>query len=203
MATLLLVRHGVTLSTGKRAGGRTDASLTDEGQAQAAAIADRLARRSVTAVYTSPIVRAVETARPIADRHDLEIVPTDGVQELDHGRWTDRPLKQMARTNLFEWVVRTPSRTSLPDGESFVSAQGRAVSAIEEIVAGLRDRATIVVTSHADIIKLITAHYVGMPLDAFQRLIIQPASLTTLLLPKHGDARLVGFNDVSHLAGLS
>jgi broad specificity phosphatase PhoE len=152
-------------------------------------------------VYTSPVVRAVETARIIAEPHRLEVAQVDGVAELDHGRWTDRPLAQMRRTKHFTYVVRTPSRVALPEGESFVAAQARAVAAVEDIVAAHPERETVVVTSHADVIKLLVAHYVGMPIDAFQRLVVAPASLTRLVLPKRGDARLVSFNDVAHLSG--
>ncbi len=199
MAHVVLVRHGVTPSTGRRAGGRTQASLTDDGRRQAARVADRLAGSALDAVYSSPIVRARETAEPIAERHGVGVEISEGVQELDHGRWTDRPLKQMTRTKLFEWVVRTPSRVALPEGESFVSAQARAVLAVEAIVASHPEQATVAVVSHADIIKLLVAHYAGMPLDVFQRLVVSPASCSRLLLPKRGEPRVIGFNDASHL----
>lgn len=199
MVALILVRHGVTPSTGERAGGRTSASLTEEGRGQAEAVAERLAGEKLAAIYSSPIVRARETAAPIAQRHGLDIALVDGVQELDHGTWTDKPLKQMANTKLFEWVVRTPSRVALPDGEAFVTAQTRAVLAVEEIVAAHPQRATVVVVSHADIIKLIVAHYAGMPLDAFQRLVVSPASCSRLVLPKRGEPRVLSFNDACHL----
>ncbi len=199
MATLALVRHGVTAATGKRAGGRTDASLTDDGAAQAAAVAERLARQRITAVHTSPIARARETAEVIAAHAEVDVFELEGVQELDHGRWTDRSLKQMARTKHFEHVVRTPGRVALPDGESFVAAQGRAVRAIEGLIADHRSDARLVVVSHADIIKLLVAHYAGIPIDLFQRLVVAPASISRLELAKRGTPRLVGFNDVAHL----
>jgi broad specificity phosphatase PhoE len=199
LATLLLVRHGVTAATGKRAGGRTDAALTDDGVAQAEAVAERLSVEDIAAVYTSPIRRARETAERITTRLGLEPRELTDIQELDHGRWTDRPLKQMARTKHFARVVRTPSRTTLPDGESFVAAQGRAVLAIEGIIAAHPEREAVVAVSHADIIKLLVAHYAGTPLDAFQRLIVSPASITRLMLPREGMPRIESVNVTSHL----
>lgn len=201
MATLLLVRHGVTASTGRRAGGRTDAALTDGGRAQADAVADRLGRSRVDATYASPTPRASETAERIAAAIGTEVEVLDGIEELDHGRWTDRSLKQMASTKHFEQVVRTPSRVALPEGEAFIVAQSRAVRAIESIVERHREDATLVAVSHADIIKLLVTHYAGAPLDAFQRLVIAPASISRLQLPKQGTPRILGLNDTGHLEG--
>lgn len=199
MATIVLVRHGVTEATGERAGGLTDASLTDDGRAQAEAVGRRLSGRDLAALYASPVVRAGETAQVIGEALGLEPQVLEGVRELDHGRWTDVSLEEMKETELFERVVRWPSRVSLPDGESFVVAQGRAVGAIEEVVAAHPDDATVGVVSHADVIKLLVAHYAGSPIDAFQRLIVSPGSVSVLSLPREGGPHVLAVNDTGHL----
>lgn len=197
----MLVRHGVTGATGARLGGRTPAPLSDRGRRQADAVAGRLVRSATTfaAVHASPVVRALETAAPIADRLDLEVEETRGVAEFDYGEWTDRTLKQVRRTNAWRWVQRTPSRFTFPGGESFRQAQQRAVEAVEELVARYTDRQNVVVVSHADVIKALVAHYAGVPLDLFQRLVISPASLTVLAVPREGDPRVLTMNDTAHL----
>lgn len=202
MATVVLVRHGVTAATGSRLGGRTSAPLSDGGRGQARAVADRLARSGTTFadLYSSPVIRALETADPIASRLDLELEELPGVAEFDYGEWTDRTLKQVRRTKAWRWVQRTPSRFTFPGGESFRSAQQRAVDAVESIVERHTDRQNVVVVSHADVIKALVAHYAGVPLDLFQRLVISPASLTVLEIPRDGDPRLLTMNDTAHLA---
>lgn len=197
----MLVRHGVTGATGARLGGRTPAPLSDRGRRQADAVAGRLIRSGTTfaAVHASPVVRALETAAPIADRLDLEVEETRGVAEFEYGEWTDRTLKQVRRTNAWRWVQRTPSRFTFPGGESFRQAQQRAVEAVEELVTRYTDRQNVVVVSHADVIKALVAHYAGVPLDLFQRLVISPASLTVLAVPREGDPRVLTMNDTAHL----
>ncbi len=199
MVTVILVRHAVTAATGKRLGGRTPAPLSEEGRAQATAAADRLADLPVTAVYSSPIVRTVETAHEIAGRHGLEVRELEGVQEFDYGTWTDRPLGQLRRTKLWRAIQGAPSRVTFPQGESFREAQSRAVDALERLVRLHSDRAVVVVVSHADVIKAIIAHYAGIPLDMFQRLVVGPASVSVLSLPREGPPSVLRFNDTGPL----
>lgn len=202
MARVVLVRHGVTGATGTRLGGRTPAPLSEDGRTQAGAVASRLAGSGTTfaGVHSSPVVRALETAQPIGGALDLEVEELPGVAEFDYGDWTDRTLKQVRRTKAWRWVQATPSRFTFPDGESFPQAQLRAVTAIEELVGHYTDRQSVVVVSHADVIKALVAHYAGIPLDLFQRLVISPASLTVLAVPREGVPRLLTMNDTAHLA---
>ncbi len=195
MATVVLVRHALTEATGKRLGGRTPTPLSGRGRAQAEAVADRLASLKVVAVYTSPVARTAETAASIAARLGLPVRELEGVNEFDYGRWTDRPLGQLRRTRLWSAILQSPSRVTFPDGESFRQAQQRAVDALEAVVRHHTDRQTVVIVSHADVIKTIVAHYVGVPLDLFQRLVVDPASVSILSLPRAGVPRLLRFND--------
>ncbi len=201
MATVVLVRHGMTGATGTRLGGRTPAPLSEGGRAQADAVADRLAASGATfaGVHSSPVVRTLETADPIGGALGLEVEELHGVAEFDYGEWTDRTLKQVRRTNAWRSVQRTPSRFTFPGGESFRAVQRRAVDAVEGLVDRYTDRQNVIVVSHADVIKTLVAHYAGVPLDLFQRLTVFPASLSVLVVPREGAPRLVSMNDTAHL----
>jgi probable phosphoglycerate mutase len=195
MTRLLLVRHAPTPETGTRLTGRAgNVSLGPTGESHAQAAADRLAGTKLKAVYASPITRTRETAAIIAQPHGLTPTIEDGVQEIDFGAWTGRTLKSLQRLSLWSQVQRVPSRVRFPEGESFVDAQNRAVDAIERIARDV-GKATAVVVSHSDVIKLILAHYLGQPLDLFQRINITTASVSELVLPKGGSPIVGAIND--------
>lgn len=198
MTTVLLIRHATTAATGKRLGGRTPASLDAAGIAQAEACAARLADVPLKALYASPLPRTAETAAIVGAAHGLEAQPLDGVIELDFGDWTDRPLAQVARTKLWKVIQERPSAVQFPNGELMRDAQARAVAAIDQVVAA-HPRSVVGVVSHADIIKLLVAFYVGTPLDLFQRLHVSPASVTSLELSAAGRPALSRLNDDGHL----
>lgn len=182
MATIVLLRHATTAATGKRLGGWTPGVHLDEaGIAQAEAAAQRLAELPVEAVYASPLERTQETAKHVAKVHGLKVRTRRDVGEVDYGEWTDQPLGQLRRRSLWPVIQSTPSRVTFPGGESIRGAQSRAVEALETMAAEHRDR-TVVVVSHADIIKAALAHFLGMPLDTFQRLHVAPASVSVLHL---------------------
>lgn len=186
MTTVFLVRHGVTSHTGHRLTGRMpDVHLTDEGRAQADAVAEGLQRFPIKAVYSSPIDRTMQTARPIAARHGLKVQVRRGLTELEFGRWTDKSFKALRRTKLWPVIQRWPSGARFPDGESFLEAQQRAVKELEALrVRHPRD--AICCVSHADLIKLAVAHYLGMHLDMFQRIDIGPGSVTAIAVGRSG-----------------
>lgn len=194
MATVLLVRHATTAATGKRLGGWTDASLDERGVGQAEAAAERLSGLDVAAVYASPIVRTQETARIVAEPHGLKVRTRKGLGEVDYGDWTDQSLGQLRRRKLWKVIQSTPSRVQFPGGGTIRGAQADAVDAIEKI-ATAHDGETVLAVSHADVIKAVVAHYLGMPLDTFQRLVVSPASTTVLHLPDGGHPMLLRFND--------
>ncbi len=200
MTTLVLVRHATTASTGKRLGGWTPGvHLDDRGRDQAEAAARRLAEVPIAAVYASPLERTQETARILARPHGLRVRTRRGIGEVDFGQWTDRPLGQLRRRKAWEVVQHTPSRVTFPGGESIRAAQARAVDTLEGLTAQHRDEAVIVV-SHADIIKAAVAHFLAMPLDAFQRLAVSPASVSVIHLPDGAAPVLSRFNDTGPIA---
>lgn len=201
MATVLLVRHATTASTGKRLGGWTSGvHLDDRGRAQAEAVGERLVDHEVAAVYASPLERTQETAKAIASACGLRVRTRRGIGEVDYGEWTDRPLGTLRRRKDWQVIQHTPSRFTFPGGESIRAAQSRAVEQVEALVAEHRDD-TIVAVSHADVIKAAVAHFLGMPLDTFQRIHVQPASITTVVLADGAPPVVAGLNDTAHTRG--
>jgi probable phosphomutase (TIGR03848 family) len=194
MATVLLVRHGTTAATGRRLGGWTDAPLDEAGREQVAATAERLGGLGISAVYTSPIVRTRETARLLARSLGLRVRTRRGLGEVAYGDWTDQPLGQLRRRKLWQVIQATPSRVTFPGGGTIRAAQAAAVDTLEALAAE-HDGERVVAVSHADVIKAVVAHFLGMPLDTFQRLVVGPASVTALHLPAGGVPLLLRFND--------
>lgn len=199
MTTVLLVRHATTEATGKRLGGWTPGvHLDDRGVAQAEATARRIADTgaNVAAVYASPLERTQDTAKIIAKAVGQRVRTRDGLGEVDYGDWTDRALGHLRRRKDWQVVQHTPSRWTFPGGESIRGAQSRVVEQVEALATD-HPKDTIVAVSHADIIKSAVAHFLGMPLDTFQRIVVSPASITTLALPPGGPPALLGLNDVT------
>jgi probable phosphomutase (TIGR03848 family) len=186
MTTVYFVRHGVTDHTGERLSGWLPGiHLSEQGRAQADVVAGRLAEAPLKAVYSSPIDRTLETAQPIARRHKLRVIVREGLGEVHYGRWTNRSFKSLRRTKLWEVVQRWPSAARFPDGESIRELQARAVSEVELIIDAHK-RAAVCVVSHADVIRVVLAHYLGMHLDQFQRIEISPASVSVVHIGRFG-----------------
>jgi probable phosphoglycerate mutase len=199
--TLVLVRHAVTAQTGPLLSGRAPGiDLSDKGVEQARAVAERLAVLPVRAVYASPIERTRQTAAHIATRHGLEVRELPGVLEADYGEWTGGTIAELAKTDLWRTVQVMPSRARFPGGESIAEMQSRMVAALEEVIAR-HPGEVVVVVSHADPIKAAIAHFNGVHLDLFQRVIVSPASVTVFELGPFG-AALVKCNDTGTLEEL-
>jgi probable phosphomutase (TIGR03848 family) len=202
VALLLLIRHALTQATGRRLSGRAPGiHLSDEGHRQAEQLAGRLDPLPLTAVYTSPLERCLETAQAIAGPRGLTVRAALDLTEIDYGKWTGRSMAQLVRTALWKKVQQSPSSVTFPDGEGLVDAQRRSVAALEEIAAK-HPRGTVAVVSHADVIRLVLAHYAGLHVDLFQRLIVSPASVSAIGL---GDRipRIIRINDTGVLDDLA
>jgi probable phosphoglycerate mutase len=186
LTTFFFVRHAVTAHTGKKLSGWMEGiPLTAEGRDQASRVADSLAGVELAAVYSSPIDRTTETARAIAARHGLRVKTARGLGEVRYGDWTDRSLKVLARTKLWSKVQRWPSAARFPNGESLREVQGRALSEVERLFAEHPNDA-ICCVSHGDVIKLVLAHYLGVHIDLFQRIVVAPASISVMALSDRG-----------------
>lgn len=198
---LVLVRHAVTEQTGPMLTGRAPGvDLSEDGRSQAKALGERLGEVPVAAVYASPIERTTQTAEAIAAHHSFPVQALPGVIEADYGEWTGGKLSELAKTDLWKTVQRAPSRARFPNGESLGEMQSRMVTALEAVVAD-HPGEVVVVVSHADPIKAAIAHYTGLHLDLFQRLVVAPASVTVFELSAYG-AALLKCNDTGDLAEL-
>jgi probable phosphomutase (TIGR03848 family) len=183
MSTLLLVRHGLTAMTGPVLAGRTPAVHLDErGQKQAAAVAERIAVLPLRAIVTSPLDRCVETAEVIRDAQGepLELQVDDRIIECGYGDWTGKPLKDLAKDPVWKVVQTQPSAARFPNGEALSEVSARAVAAVRDWDAQLGDDAIWVACSHGDVIKAILADALGLHLDQFQRIVVDPCSVSVV-----------------------
>jgi probable phosphomutase (TIGR03848 family) len=180
MTLLLLLRHAVTEQTGGRLSGWTPGlHLSDAGREQARALAERLAAVPIDAVYSSPLERCQETAGAVAEPRGLKVDTLEDLGEVRYGAWTGRELKSLAKEPLWKVVQGNFSAARFPDGESIFEMQARAVTAVERLREA-HPKQTVAICSHADVIKALTGHYLGLHLDLCQRLVVSPASLTAV-----------------------
>ena len=186
MATVILVRHGRTTAntSGVLAGRTAGVRLDEAGVAQAERTAERLAVVPLVAVVTSPLERCRQTARAIAKaQQGTPATATErGITECDYGSWQGRSLRELAKEPLWRTVQTQPSAATFPEGESMATMQTRAVAAVRRL-DGLYEAehgpgAVWVAVSHGDIIKSVLADALGMHLDLFQRLNVDPASIS-------------------------
>ena len=196
MPLLLLVRHGENdyVKTGKMAGRLPGVHLNERGQKQVQALGEALKDVPIKAIYSSPLDRAMETATPIASARKLQIIQEPDVMDADIGEWQGRSWKVLRLTKVWKIVQNSPSRFRFPEGESFPEMQTRIANALERIVKKHnKPQDIIVVVFHADPIKLAVSHFLGLPLDNFQRLSCDTGSLTVLHVNEMG-ANLIKLN---------
>jgi len=138
----------------------------------------------------------METAEPLAEKLNQQVIPRDGLLEVDYGTWQDKTLKQLARRKLWKTVQSVPSQATFPEGESFGQAQLRIATELTALCEMHSPKDLIACVGHSDMIKLAVAYFLGLPLDLFQRLVVQPASVNTMHIdPNHG-ARLINLNHI-------
>jgi probable phosphomutase (TIGR03848 family) len=201
MTTLLLVRHGHTDAAGKRLTGRAPGvHLNELGRRQAERLVERLDGVRIDTIVSSPLERCRETAAPLAKARGRAVDVGRAWIEVGYGEWTGRSISQLRRTKLWRRVMFAPSNVRFPGGESLLQVQGRAVDATLDIAAR-HARGTVVVVSHADVIRLLVAHLAGMHVDHLQRLSIDTASITAVSI-SDGFPRLLTVNDTGDLAVL-
>jgi probable phosphomutase (TIGR03848 family) len=181
VTTLLLVRHGKTAMTGPVLAGWTPGvSLDETGREQAAAVAARLSPLPLAAIVTSPLERCAETAAAIAAGRELAVEVDERLGECRYGDWTGRELKTLAKDPLWKVVQAHPSAVTFPNGEALRDTQARAVAAVRETNERLGPDATWLACSHGDVIKAVVADALGLHLDSFQRIVVDPCSVTVL-----------------------
>jgi probable phosphoglycerate mutase len=167
---------------GERLSGRTPGvHLNALGHQQAATLARRLAGLSLSAVYSSPLTRAVETADPLAVRFKLDKALADDFQEIDFGQWTDLAFSELDNDPQFKLFNSYRSSTRIPGGELMLEAQARIVNGLNKLRIQ-HPGETVAVVSHSDLIKSAIAYYAGIPLELFHRIEISPASVSIIEL---------------------
>jgi probable phosphomutase (TIGR03848 family) len=198
MATVLLVRHGLTAMTGPVLAGRTPGVHLDErGVRQAEAVAARIAPIKLSAIVSSPLERCVETATAIraAQKVEPEWHVDERLVECGYGDWTGKALKDLAKDPLWKVVQTQPSAVRFPNGESLPEMAARAVTVVRERDAALPEFAVWVACTHGDIIKAILADALGLHLDSYQRIVPDPCSVSVI---RYTDTRpyVLRMNDV-------
>jgi probable phosphomutase (TIGR03848 family) len=186
MGTVILLRHGrSTANTAGVLAGRTPGVILDEhGRAQAQSLVERLAPLPLAAVVSSPLQRCRETVAPLVQAGELGVTVDDRFVEMDYGEWTGRELRKLAKEPLWKVVQTHPCAAVFPGGEGLAAMQARAVAAVREwdakLAAGHGPQVLWLVCTHGDVIKAVLADALGVHLDGFQRIVVNPGSVSAV-----------------------
>ncbi|MEU1210700.1 histidine phosphatase family protein [Nocardia sp. NPDC005825] len=184
--TVILLRHGVSTSNIARtlAGRSAGVDLTDRGREQAASLVQRLGSLPIEHIVCSPLLRCQRTVAPLADKLGLEADPDERLLEVDYGDWTGKALADLVTEPLWKVVQRQASAARFPSGESLAEVQFRAVSAVRERDRQFAERhgsdVLWIACTHGDVIKSVLADAFGLHLDGFQRIVVEPASISVV-----------------------
>jgi len=199
---LLFVRHALTSMTGKKLTGWLPGfSLSGEGKKQADQLSARLSDFPLNAIYSSPLERCVETAEAIAAPHRLQVTEVEGLGEIRYGDWQGKPLKSLYRLKAWQELRARPADFRFPNGETIREAQARAIAEVEQIRKRHRDTDAIAICSHADLIRVMVAGYIGLSLDLYHRISVGPASVSALWMGERGPS-LVLLGDTGDLGDI-
>jgi probable phosphoglycerate mutase len=194
---LYLIRHAVTAETGRRLSGRIPGiALSSEGRDMATALAEHLSSVSFKAIYSSPIERCRETAGIVAAGRRIRPRVDKAFIEADYGKWSGRSLKSLYKLKAWGSLMTSASRFRFPEGETLEEVQRRAVAGVERLALEHGD-SPVAVSSHADVIRAVLAHYLGTPLDLIHRLDVLPASVSIIDLHSSGAVRVPVVNHVA------
>lgn len=184
MTTLILLRHGRTTANtgGVLAGWMPGVQLDETGTAQVQAVGERLAKVPLAAIVSSPLERCRQTSAAVAAGRDITVHADDRLGEARYGDWTGRGIKELAKEPLWKVVQQHPSAAVFPgpEGEGLAQTQARAVAAVRAWNATLGPDAVWLACSHGDVIKAILADALGLHLDQFQRIVVDPASISVV-----------------------
>ncbi|MUL65414.1 phosphoglycerate mutase [Mycobacterium sp. CBMA 234] len=189
--TVILLRHGrSTSNTAHTLAGRSEGiDLDDKGYAQAQGIVDRIGDLPVKAIVRSPLLRCQNTVAPLAAALGLEPMVDERLTEVDYGGWTGRKIGDLVKEPLWPVIQQQPSAAVFPDGEGLAQVQSRAVRAVREIDRSLAEQhggdALWIACTHGDVIKAVLADALGAHLDAFQRIVADPASMSVIRYTPH------------------
>ncbi len=193
---VVLVRHAHSTANlkGVLAGRDNRVGLSDRGKLEAQELATALQSGDFDAIYSSPLRRCKETIAPLLDIKKQKLEFLDDLVEMEYGRWSGKLLSVLAKEELWKKIQSRPSTVRFPGGESFSEMSLRAN---QVLLAKAEGKRRIMVVSHGDVIKSIVAFHLGLSLDLFQRITIDPASITTIRLP---GSQVVHVNSIAHLS---
>jgi probable phosphomutase (TIGR03848 family) len=186
MATVILLRHARSTANGSGvlAGRAPRVSLADAGFRQAEKLVDRFPDVPIAAIIASPLLRCKQTVAPLAAAKEMKVVTDARLSEVDYGEWTGRKLSALGKESLWKVVQQHPSAAVFPGGEGLAAVQARAVAAIRahdaRITAEHGPGAIWIACSHGDVIKSILADALGQHLDSFQRIVVDPCSVSVV-----------------------
>lgn len=178
---VLLIRHGENdwVGTDRLAGRTPGVHLNEKGRQQAQRLVELLADQPLDALYSSPLERCLQTVEPLAAARGLTVQIHAGLLEVDYGDWRGGNLKELSKLPEWQMVQHYPGTFRFPNGESLREVQHRAVTAIEGLHSQ-HPNGVIALFSHGDIIRTVVAHYIGAPIDLFQRVVINTAAISVL-----------------------
>ncbi|MCX6457225.1 MAG: MSMEG_4193 family putative phosphomutase [Actinobacteria bacterium] len=196
MPKIVLIRHAHSTANaaGVLSGQLPDVHLSKSGQEQAGRLAERLGKLTISQVQLSPMDRCSETLAPWLAKYGkgVTVISEPNLVEVNYGKWSGKKLATLSRAKLWRKVQGQPSSVTFPDGESLAQMQVRAMQSVHDFFAS--DLELTIMVSHGDVIKAIVASSMGMHLDDFQRIVIDPASIT-ILESSGGAIRLTRLND--------
>jgi probable phosphomutase (TIGR03848 family) len=202
MTHVILVRHAHSTANARHvlSGRIAGVHLSESGKIQARSLSKRLGTSTIKTLRSSPLERCEETIAPWLQRNarlgtntKLRVLYDEGLLEADYGLWSGRSLKSLSKEPLWKKVQSRPSTVTFPDGEAMVSMQKRAMKSVENALLS-RGRGNVILVSHGDVIKAIVAASLSLDLDHFQRIVVDPASIS-IIDYSSSTPRLILLND--------
>jgi probable phosphoglycerate mutase len=196
-STIYLLRHGHSTANAKSilAGRDSSVSLSERGIAQARAIREEFDGKKFAKIYSSPMPRCLETLSPFISASKAQVEKADGLIEMEYGDWSGKKLLTLSRMKMWSEIQSRPSLVRFPNGESFSEMQSRALETVKNLALPGKE---VLFCSHGDVIKAIVAGLLGLHLDNFQRLAIDPASITVIEISSNS-AQVRLMNSTAHL----
>ncbi len=195
---VVLVRHAHSTANlkGILAGRDNRVALSPRGRQEAIELVPVLAKMEFEEIYSSPLRRCKETLVPYLQGRSEQLHLVDDLIEMEYGSWSGKALSTLSRNELWKSIQSRPSTVRFPEGESFGEMSLRANQAVINLASG---KSRILILSHGDVIKSIVAFHLGLSLDQFQRISIDPASITRIQIPS---SQVVQVNSTGHLSGI-
>ena len=202
---LYLIRHGETAWNREEIfRGRADVPLTSKGEREARAVAGALRARPISEIFSSPLSRAMETARPLASALGIPIRPEPALIDVDFGRWQGVAKEEVRnkQVRLYRLWEHHPEKVHFPGGESLSRVRSRAVRFVRGVIRSRPDR-DIALVSHRVVLKVTILSLLNLPNSRFWEVLLDPASISAFEISPPGRPKVKQLNDVCHLAAVA